>query len=374
MTGWPLPADEAERLEALRRYGILDTPAEPGFDDIVRVIAGICEAPIAVINLIDERRQWFKAELGLGCRETPRDISICTHTIMQPDMMVVRDTTLDPRLAGNPLVIGPPHLRFYAGAVLRTADGRSLGTLCVLDYVPRDLSDFQLDALQAMARQVMAQLELRRSNREQAELMIRLERAAQDNAKLLSELRHRVSNNLQMIDGLLALQARHEPSPSARACVEAIRSRLQPLMLMARQFDEGIAEQVDLASYLRLVCEGLMTFQAAETASVRFDMRLDPIAVRRAAAMPLGLIVSEFVTNSLKHAFRNGGILRIGLEALGGGRARLTLVDDGPGLSEAAGGMGLGLQLIPLLARQVAGELRWEDGGGARLSLLFPHG
>lgn len=372
VTGWPLPADEAERLEALRRYRILDTPAEAAFDDIVEITARLCDAPIAVINLIDEHRQWFKAELGLGCRETPRGVSICTHAIMLPDMLVVRDTTLDPRFEGNPLVIGAPHLRFYAGAVLRTPDGRSLGTLCVLDYVPRDLSDPQLDALQAMARQVMAQLELRRTNREQAHLMDRLERAAQDNATLLGELRHRVSNNLQMIDGMLALQARRERSPDARGAVDAARGRLQPLLLMARHLGDESAEQVDLATYLRLVCESLMTFQAAEAVSVRLDIRLEAVAVRRAVAMPLGLIVNEFITNSFKHAFVDGGVLQVGLDALDRGQARLTLADDGPGLPAAAAGSGLGLQLIPQLAQQIAGELRWEPGGGARLSVSFP--
>lgn len=373
MTGWPLPADEADRLEALRRYGVLDTPAEAAFDDIVRVTAHICNAPIAVINLIDERRQWFKAELGLNCRETPRDVSICTHAILQRDLMVVGDTTLDPRLADNPLVAGEPYLRFYAGAVLRTPDDRAIGTLCVLDYLPRDLTDAQADALQAMAHQVMAQLELRRTNIVQADLMCRLERAAQENATLLSELRHRVSNNLQMIDGVLALQARRGTSESGPAAIDAVRDRLQPLMVMARQFDDVTAGSVDLASYLRLVCEGLMTFRAGEAASVRLDMRLDPFGVRRATAMPLGLIVNEFVTNSFKHAFADGGgILRVNLDALDRDRARLTLADDGPGLPEVAGGTGLGLQLIPLLARQVAGELRWEQGGGAHVSLVFP--
>jgi two-component sensor histidine kinase len=160
------PWDEAERLAALRQYGILDTPRETEFDDVVRIAAHVCDAPIAVVNLIEDRRQWFKAELGLGVRETPLDVSICAHAILQPGLFVVPDTTKDPRFNCNPLVTGDPHLRFYAGALLETPEGLPLGTVCVLDYKPRELTEEQAFTLQALARQVMAHLELRRSAKE----------------------------------------------------------------------------------------------------------------------------------------------------------------------------------------------------------------
>lgn len=158
--------NEAERLAALRRYGILDTAPEAEFEDVVRIAAHVCEAPIAVVNLVEERRQWFKAEIGLGVRETPLDVSICAHAILQPGLFVVPDTLKDPRFARNPLVTGEPHLRFYAGALLETPEGLPLGTVCVLDHEPRGLTDEQAFTLQALARQVMAHLELRRSSRE----------------------------------------------------------------------------------------------------------------------------------------------------------------------------------------------------------------
>ena len=158
----PVSSDNDRRLEALRRYGILDTEAEEAFDGIARLAAHVCKAPIAVINFIDEGRQWFKSEIGLGVRQTPLDISICAHAILQPGLFIVPDTTKDERFACNPLVASDPRLRFYAGALLETADGHALGTLCVLDHVPRDLDEAQRDALSTLARQVMAQLELRR--------------------------------------------------------------------------------------------------------------------------------------------------------------------------------------------------------------------
>jgi GAF domain-containing protein len=120
---------ESDRLAALRSYRVLDTPPEPAFDDLVQLAAHACQAPIALISLIDERRQWFKAEVGLGVRETSLDRSICLSAMLQPGLTIVPDLTEDPRFARNPLVTGEPHLRFYAGAVLRTPDGMPLGAL-----------------------------------------------------------------------------------------------------------------------------------------------------------------------------------------------------------------------------------------------------
>ncbi len=160
--GW----EESDRLKALEAYDILDTPLEKDFDDIARVAALVLKMPISVVNFIAEKRQWFKAEVGLGVRETPLDVAICTHAILQRGLFVVPDTTLDERFRDNPLVTGEPHLRFYAGALLETPEGLPLGTMCVLDYQPREFSEQEGFVLQSLARQVMTQLELRRALRE----------------------------------------------------------------------------------------------------------------------------------------------------------------------------------------------------------------
>ena len=156
---------EADRLAALRAYDILDTPREAAFDDIVNLIARVFEAPIAVVNLIDEGRQWFKAETGLGVRETPLETSFCAHALLTQDRMIVPDATVDERFACNPLVTGDLHLRFYAGELLKSAEGLPIGTLCVLDDKPRPEgpTPLQLETLQVLAAQVMTHLELRRS-------------------------------------------------------------------------------------------------------------------------------------------------------------------------------------------------------------------
>lgn len=159
--------DEAARLASLRSYAILDTPPERSFDDIVLLASQICATPIALVSFVDAQRQWFKARIGVKAAQTPRDVSFCTHTIRHVDgVMEVPDAQLDDRFAAVPLVADEPHVRFYAGTRLVAPDGQPVGTLCVKDVVPRELEPSQRAALEALGRQVVTLLELRRSVRE----------------------------------------------------------------------------------------------------------------------------------------------------------------------------------------------------------------
>ncbi len=160
----PLYHDEAARLAVLREYGVLDSLPEPQFDDIAFLASYICGAPIALVSLVDEDRQWFKAKVGIDVAETSRDVAFCAHAILHPsDLFVVPDALADRRFATNPLVREEPHIRFYAGAPLVSPEGMPLGTLCVFDHVPRMLSEAQTRALGALAREVVIHLELRRA-------------------------------------------------------------------------------------------------------------------------------------------------------------------------------------------------------------------
>src|ERR1700751_149563 len=159
----PLPENEAALLESLHRYAILDTLPEQEFDDLSRLAALICGTPIALVSLVDGNRQWFKSKVGIDEPETPRDAAFCAHAILDSGVMVVPDALADDRFRSNPLVTGNPNVRFYAGAPLLTAEGNALGTLCVIDRVPRELSADQLEALKALSRLVGNELELRRS-------------------------------------------------------------------------------------------------------------------------------------------------------------------------------------------------------------------
>jgi len=190
-----LPADlETKRLAALYAYRILDTSPEQAFDDLVQLAAHVCAVPLAAVSLVDRARQWFKASVGIDVpqMEIPAEVAFCNWAICQREPLVVPDARLDPRFAINPLVAAPPHLRFYAAAPLVTPDGYALGTLCVLDVEPKKLTDSQMVSLEALARQVVSQLELRRHLWELAQLTGHLDRARHDLAVARDELEERV--------------------------------------------------------------------------------------------------------------------------------------------------------------------------------------
>jgi GAF domain-containing protein len=153
-----LPAREDDRLRALHALLILDTPPEARFDRIVAFAAQEFDVPVALISLIDRDRQWFKARLGLAVCETGRDVSFCAHAILQDAPMVIDDALADPRFATNPLVLGEPHIRFYAGAPLETPEGHRLGTLCLIDHQPRQLDATGLAILRALRDLAQAEL------------------------------------------------------------------------------------------------------------------------------------------------------------------------------------------------------------------------
>lgn len=156
------PLTEADRLAALRAFHVLDTAPEQAFDDITRLASVICDTPIALVSLVDDQRQWFKAKIGIEADETSRDVAFCAHAILGADMFVVPDAAKDSRFADNPLVTTSPHIRFYAGAPLTTSDGHAIGSMCVMDREPRQLSETQLECLRILSRQVVGNLELRR--------------------------------------------------------------------------------------------------------------------------------------------------------------------------------------------------------------------
>ena len=158
----PVPENEAARLETLHQYEILDTDPEESFNDLTRLAAFICDTPIALISLVDSNRQWFMSRVGMDARETSRDVSFCAHAILQDGPCIVRDALDDERFRSNPMVLSDPYIRFYAGSPLVSPEGFKIGTLCVIDREPRQLSREQIAALKVLGNQIITQLDLRR--------------------------------------------------------------------------------------------------------------------------------------------------------------------------------------------------------------------
>ena len=182
---YPIPENEAERLNTLRGYAILDTHPEDRFDDLTRLAASICGTPISLISLVDEHRQWFKSKIGLEACQTPREDAFCAHAITSQELFVVPDASHDPRFATSPLVLGEPHIRFYAGAPLAAPNGHNLGALCVIDRVPRQLNCEQLESLRILSRQVMAQVILGKNLQDLRTALETREDLEQDMRKLI---------------------------------------------------------------------------------------------------------------------------------------------------------------------------------------------
>jgi len=197
------PANEQQRLAALRGYEILDTKPEAAFDDLTLLASYVCQTPVALISLIDADRQRFKSKVGVSVSETSRDIAFCASAILQSDVFIVPDASQDERFAENPLVLSDPKIRFYAGATLMT-DGHALGTLCVVDRVPRELRPEQLEALRALSRQVQTQLEFRRNLMRLEQALAARDRAETEKEHTLRDLKAALAN-IHTLEGLLPI-------------------------------------------------------------------------------------------------------------------------------------------------------------------------
>lgn len=351
---------ENERLRELRRYGILDTARESEFDELVEIASVICEAPVSVVNFIDAGRQWFKAEVGLGVTSTPLETSLCGHAILEGDFVEIPDTLNDNRMADNPLCNSEPGFRFYAGAVLKGSNGLPLGTLCILDHKPRTLNDHQRKVLRVLSRHIMRELDLRV--------------ALEQEQTLRREVDHRMKNSLASISSLLSVKAMRETDAPVRDALEEASGLIRSISsLHAELHDIEGSERVNLRSlFSRVEADLTKLLPGGVTLAITTgDDRGTP-----KLANALVLIVNEFVSNSVKHAFAaSGGSVTIAIDARDGG-GTIVCRDDGSAsqhdAQRAAEGSGLGTQVIQSLASSIGGTASWRaDGAGMELRLDF---
>ena len=364
--------NESNRLAALRSYRVLDTPPEPAFDDLVQLAAQCCQTPIALISLIDERRQWFKAEVGLGVRETPLDRSICLSAMLEPGLTVVPDLIEDHRFASNPLVTAEPRLRFYAGAVLRASDGVPLGALCVLDHVPRDLTGEQASTLTLLARQVMSQFELRRAIAERDERLEASHRVEQRQSLLVRELHHRVKNTLATVQALVGATGR-----STGSFDEFYRSFSKRISSLAKTHNLLTEDYWQTAPLREIVLNELKPF--AESRVPRFMLFGPPVELSADLAVPVGMALHELTTNAVQYGALSapGGSVEIRWDVVAVEGVRTLHLEwrehGGPPVSEPQH-RGFGSTLLQrVLPMQCNGKVEvWYDRAGLRFQMDAP--
>jgi two-component sensor histidine kinase len=372
--------DESIRVAALQRYELLDSEVDDDFADFVSIASDICNTPIASINLIDSARHWTLMGIGHGERELSLDRSICAQTIRQNDVFVIPDLSFDERFRDNPLVIGGPKLRFYAGAVLETPDGMPVGTICVLDSKPRPegLTERQRFTLKALARQVVTQFELRRATRDISDgnaARGRLQASLNEKDALLKEVHHRVKNNLQLVSSLLNLQASRISDPATASLFVDSRNRVRSMALVHENlYRAGSFAGIAIRPHILSLCSHLRRAYAAN--GIEIVAESDDITLDLDRAISCGLVINELVSNAFKHAFTGAasGLIEVSFRRQSSGRCELTVSDNGIGMFgriDIVDAMSLGLQLVRDLVEQLGGRITIERDSGTRCVVSF---
>ncbi len=422
-----LSNEENLRLEALRNLAVLDTPSEKSFDDLTKLAAFICGTPISLVSLVDENRQWFKSRVGLEAPETPREIAFCAHSIRDANQItVVADASKDERFSNNPLVTGEPNIRFYAGAPLVTRDGFALGTLCVIDRVPRQLTDEQLSALQILRNQVIRELErhmttadlthaftlLEATNARYQSLSETLESTVRDRTRELDRRNQEVTAQAALLQALTRRlmetqdQERrrlardlHDSAGQLLAALamildtivmgdnmstEAMRKSASEAREMVRDLNREIRtvsyllhppllDEAGLVAALKIYLQGIeeraglkITLEGAENFP----------RVARNHELILFRVIQECLTNVHRHSGSKSATINLGASDA---QVWVKITDEGRGISpeRLSGiqyqGSGVGMQGMRERAQQVGGWMDVEsDSAGTRVAFVLP--
>ncbi len=393
----PIPTNDPERLATLREYGVLDSLRDQAYEDIIALATYICGTPISLISLIDESRQWFKAEVGIGASQTSREESFCAYTIENPQTLVVEDAQNDPRFADNPLVTGDPNIRFYAGAPLVAPNGHVLGTICVIDSKPRTITPDQIKALEALARQVMSLLKARLrivENEVAAAAIMQNEKLAAV-GRLASSMAHGINNPLEAVTNLLYLSRQQSVDPEVRVWLDLADQELRRVATIANQTLRFHKQSTNPQAITceELIAATLLVFEARlRNCGITVETRKrahDPIEVFEG---DIRQVLSNLVSNAID-AMSMGGKLWVRSREATDWRSNrrgfvLTLADNGSGMTaetqarmfeaffstKGIGGSGLGLWISAEIMARHKGRIaiRTKQGAGTVVTLFLP--
>jgi two-component sensor histidine kinase len=338
-------------MRAVRRYDILDSPPDGAFDRITAIAARRFKVPISIISVVDDDRIWFKSHHGLEIEQIPREPGLCASAILGSEPRVLPDTTMDPVALSNPLVSGGFGLRFYAGAPLRTHDGYSLGTLCVIDQEPHPVTQEMIDDLKDLASVVMDQMELRLAAR----------RAVGHATLMAREIDHRVMNSLQFVSSTLALQSMAPDIDEAAAeQLQMAANRVAAVGQVHRNFYADGSDETPCVAFLQRLCREL-----SEILGRTIEVSGDEANVPTAQVQSIGLIVNELVTNAAKHG---AGKISV-IHTVEDDRRLLSVCDEGAGLPagfDPAASKSLGMKVLMSLVRKLRGQLTVGHGDGTQ--------
>jgi signal transduction histidine kinase len=395
----PLPDDEPARLAALHEAQVLDTGPEQDFDDIALLASEICGTPMGVVSLVDADRQWFKAKIGLDTQETHRDVAFCAHAVQGHEILEVPDATADSRFSDNPLVIGSDNIRFYAGAPVVLDGAHAVGTVCVIDTVPRQLTPAQRRALRSLARHASVQLELRRYARHARDIADRLRQLDRMKDSFLAAVSHELRTPLSSIRGYLEMLLDDEfDAETSRRFLSVMQRNsdrllrlIDDLLLVARLTEEGVQldlARVDLAELAHQVTSACRPLADHKDVKLR-DRTTSPVPAR-GDAKRLSQALNHLVVNAIKFTAPGG---EISVNSTADGEPELIITDTGVGIpaadlphvfdrffrsaaadSMAAPGPGLGLAIVRSIIDAHHGSIhvQSEPGIGTTIRVTLP--
>ncbi|MEH3112303.1 sensor histidine kinase [Pedobacter terrae] len=394
-----LHENENQRLQALESYQIMDSLAEEDFDELTQMASQICGTPIALITLVDSSRQWFKSKLGIDVQQTPREHAFCAHTIIDPTgLMVVSNAKEDQRFAENPLVTGDPNIAFYAGVSLMTPEGMPLGSLCVIDTVPRTLDERQLWSLKVLGKQVIAQMEMRKKLLLLCETNRRLAETNQFMQQFATTAAHDIKNPLTTISMSTELLTKHLYSSGdqkgyklalvsfngikalGKLINDMLEYSIRPEILTAQH------ELIELGSFLRKTVSML---SIPENVQINYPKAGTEIST---SAIALQQILINLLTNSVRYNDKQTCLIQIDCIIVNG-LANITVSDNGMGIRReelerifqrnvtlntsdrfAQSGTGIGLATVKLLVEKLGGEISVQSTPGVGSAFTFTIG